>query len=214
MDTHLFTEAGLGKAPFTFLGEVDTGKVTTCCDYCGTPIRYEELIRSADGITSKVGCECIFKHGDAGLRNSVKLAKAERERMKRAEKARIKEEKRMADRQLELQKQRDKNGGLTDDELRAKEFSEFMDRRSAFAKEQNQFILAVLEPMSGDFINSMKSQLEKELCSRLSYRQQNCLADIYAIRAGRRNSKAYNESETEFWSFAENQNSFETAGLN
>lgn len=88
MDTiHPFEAAGLGKAPFTFLGvEEKVGPITLpngtqvgaqgqpmgCCDYCYTGIRYEYIIRSADGQVHKVGCECIRKIGDRKLKAAVR----------------------------------------------------------------------------------------------------------------------------------------------
>jgi hypothetical protein len=43
----------------------------TSCDYCGTAITNVFHIKSADGKAFKVGCDCVEKTGDAGLRRKV-----------------------------------------------------------------------------------------------------------------------------------------------
>ena len=77
---HAFEIAGLGKAPFRFIGASEnvitypdgTQKAGGSCDYCGTGIRTECLIVSADGKQSKVGCNCIEKVGDTGILKAYK----------------------------------------------------------------------------------------------------------------------------------------------
>lgn len=84
---HVFEQAGLGKAPFTFLGSEKCVYVAcpgapaqpgSSCDYCGQAITYVFNIAGADGSRFKVGCECVKKTGDAGLKKVV--AEAERAR--------------------------------------------------------------------------------------------------------------------------------------
>lgn len=72
---HAFEVAGLGLAPFRFVGATEnaitypdgTTKAGGTCDYCGTGIRLECHVQSADGKRFKVGCNCIDKVGDKGL---------------------------------------------------------------------------------------------------------------------------------------------------
>ena len=72
---HAFEAAGLGLAPFRFVGMSEniitypdgTTKAGGSCDYCGTGIRYQCAIVSTDGKRAVVGCECIRKVGDTGL---------------------------------------------------------------------------------------------------------------------------------------------------
>lgn len=79
---HAFEVAGLGIAPFRFIGASEnvitypdgTQKAGGTCDYCGTGIRTECLVRSSDGKLSKVGCNCIAKVGDAGLLKAYKTS--------------------------------------------------------------------------------------------------------------------------------------------
>jgi hypothetical protein len=77
---HVFEKAGLGQAPFKCIG-CHVSQYQACggapiqpgssCDYCGTGIVYVFTIASADGKTFKVGCDCVLKTGDAGLRRTV-----------------------------------------------------------------------------------------------------------------------------------------------
>ena len=88
---HTFERAGLGLAPYRHLGVTDNlfvipghpeaTKPGSSCDFCGTSIRAEHWLLSADGRKFKVGCNCIEKSGDKGLLSLAKLAikKAKRE---------------------------------------------------------------------------------------------------------------------------------------
>lgn len=77
---HAFEVAGLGLAPFKFVGASEnvithgdgTQQAGGCCDYCFTGIRTECHVLSADGKRFKVGCNCIAKVGDAGLLKAYK----------------------------------------------------------------------------------------------------------------------------------------------
>lgn len=102
---HCFEAAGLGKAPFRYVGMVYQeicygqaviGNVGGCqlttkpggtCDYCGTYIINMFHVESADGKRFKVGCDCIAKTGDAGLikivKSEISAAQAKRRRDKK-----------------------------------------------------------------------------------------------------------------------------------
>lgn len=104
---HRFELAGLGKAPFHFTGNVTESTYCACpgapvqsgstCDYCGTCIRYEFWVKSADGKLFKVGCDCIYKTDDAGL--IAQISQAERQlRDKKSTAAKNKKQERLAQR--------------------------------------------------------------------------------------------------------------------
>lgn len=61
---HPFERAGLGQAPFRFIGA--TRGRSSCC-YCGTAIATKFFVRSADGQTFHAGCDCIAKTDDPHL---------------------------------------------------------------------------------------------------------------------------------------------------
>jgi hypothetical protein len=98
--THIFEEAGLGLAPYKYLGCEYTGRTSVSCKYCYTAIRYKFHLESKDGNRFFVGSDCIFKSGDLGLidhakRDRAKLAKQKREE-KRLSKIEERQAKRMA----------------------------------------------------------------------------------------------------------------------
>jgi hypothetical protein len=69
--THPFEKAGLGRAPFCCVGCRENWfempgfgrKPGGSCNYCGTGILYEYVIKSADGKSFVVGCDCVEKTG-------------------------------------------------------------------------------------------------------------------------------------------------------
>lgn len=111
---HAFEQAGLGKAPFRYVGmeyqEISYGQavvghaggvpITTkpggTCAYCGQYIVNMFGVESADGNRFHVGCECIRKTGDAGMmklvdRDEKKRKKAQREAAEKRRKQRDRE---------------------------------------------------------------------------------------------------------------------------
>ncbi len=98
---HVFEAAGLGKAPFTWVGYFEdrggkqmttaNGLVVTVgspgqpmgtCDYCGTAIAICCRIQSSDGKSFIVGSDCVAKTNDAGLKAQVDQMKAKLTREK------------------------------------------------------------------------------------------------------------------------------------
>jgi len=102
---HVFEQAGLGKAPFRFIGHLEmpsrglqeanptaynlamsehprttNGLGVGSCHFCGTPISTHCLIQSADGQTFFVGSDCVEKTGDAGLKAGIRRMARERNR--------------------------------------------------------------------------------------------------------------------------------------
>jgi hypothetical protein len=147
---HLFEEAGLGIAPFEFVGEYDRGRNHTTCDYCGTGIRYEQIIKDSKGNHFKVGNECVRKTGDKGLISLMQLELKKR-RLKAAEEKR----KRMAEEfEAQLAQQREKNGGLTDWELAQKAKAEREAKEKAAQRKAalrlNRKILEIWSPVAED----------------------------------------------------------------
>ncbi len=191
--THKFTESGLGKAPFRFVGVHEnafklpdgTSKAGGSCSHCGTGIRWEFHIISADGVRSKVGSDCIHKAGDKGL---IDIAKEEINKRRREAAHAKREEQRMAD----LQAQRDRNNGLTDWELEVRVAEE---KKQAELQRRSPAI-SYLEPLAdrledgkGGFCDSVASGLRNgEIAGGYG---RNLICEIIAKKKGRKNSKAY-----------------------
>ena len=106
---HAFEKAGLGLAPFNYIGcehrvgpikwvengitheSGSPGQPMGTCDYCGQGIAYCCIIKSSDKKTFIVGTTCVGKTHDAGLINEVKreATRMKTENRKAAEKVRI-----------------------------------------------------------------------------------------------------------------------------
>lgn len=79
---HRFEVAGLGLAPFRFVGfsvnviqySDGSSQAGGSCDYCGAGIANECQVQSSDGKRFKVGCDCIAKVGDEGLLQAFKTS--------------------------------------------------------------------------------------------------------------------------------------------
>lgn len=95
---HKFEAAGLGKAPFKVVGCYESKfqavpgdpncpiQPGTSCDYCATGIMIVYRIKSSDGKEFKVGCDCVLKAGDAGLKKQVNRLKTDARHTKEAAK--------------------------------------------------------------------------------------------------------------------------------
>jgi len=192
--THTFTESGLGAAPFRFLGVRENwfspapgvaSKPGGCCAHCSTGILYEHVIESADGKVSTVGSECIKKAGDRGLIDAVKAEK----RRQKAEARRAEHVKRH---EQALAAQRERNGGLTDAELRERQRAEDIKREDA----RRDLVRAKLEPVAKDLDQAngaFAAQIAHSIrCGDVPRgRGKSIVAEICAKLAGRKGSAAY-----------------------
>jgi hypothetical protein len=92
---HMFEKAGLGRAPYTFIGcEKRIGPLALpsgvsiggfgqplgCCQFCATGIIYLFWLESADKKKFYVGSDCILKSGDKGLESIIAPILAEHQR--------------------------------------------------------------------------------------------------------------------------------------
>lgn len=194
---HAFEERGLGKAPFRWLREIDCGSIRrgSTCDFCGTPIRYLEVILSSDGKEFKVGCDCVAKTGDKGLIDTVKRERARARR--EAEWAR-----RQAKAEEELEAQRARNGGKTDSEiLQDKAQAERLEKMHRI-KTHNAWIIEILyerQSSGSGFVIDMQRRLATESFSYdMSKRVCEILADIAARHAsGKTRGAAYDQAWTD-----------------
>lgn len=214
MKLHKWEIDGLGKAPFECVGmfelpspslaehnptaynnamrELPKGYHCGTCAVCGMPLKYNYLIKSADGQTFSVGSECVLKRGNHE-KSLVDKIKAERNailREKRAAKRQaeweVREAKRKERLEAEEQKQRERNGGLTDLEL-------YRQRKAAALAKRAELLAPLADFMvdgKGGFCDSVGEGLRNGELPR--GRGINIMIDILAKRAGRRNSKAYN----------------------
>lgn len=210
---HKLEQLGLGKAPFRVtdvfsipsssmaaqnpeayraaLAEIPKGIDAGICAMCGTAIKNNYVIKSADNHTHVVGSECINKINDSRLTTQAKEAKRKVALNKRREEQARKYE----EYQRELDAQRERNNGLTDHEVYAKQ-------REAEKAEKNAPIIDVLAPLiaqledgKGGFRDSIANDLRNIQIPR--GRGRDIAVDILAKQAGRAGSKGYNNRREE-----------------
>jgi hypothetical protein len=189
----------LGVGPFRWVMEFDRGaRNHTTCAFCGTAIRYEEVIEDSRGQRFSVGNECVAKTGDSGLIKAVSAAEKARRGEQRAAKRRRQQQERESQHEAFLQAQRDRNGGKTDAEME-------MDRihaKWAKNRERNLWLSSVLRAWGGDFASSVARDLEGGQLT-VAELPQRCLSicnEIFSkTQGGRRGSKAYEDASERFW---------------
>lgn len=218
--THPFTTAGMGPAPFRFVGACSIpsnwlagenpsaynaalsalprhlkGGLGTCC-HCGMAIMNVFIVRNADGDEYGVGCDCIEKVGDMKVVPAMKLAKAKMEREKRRAKAEAKRVAREAARKAEREAYAASPEGIAAAAAAEAERQAEIARRAA--------IQAVTGPLAerlkdgrGGFCDSVAFDLAGG--SYLRGRAAEIAADILAKQCGRRNSKAYEAELARVW---------------
>lgn len=204
---HKFEQAGLGLAPFSYVGMHEKVYVPCpgapaqpagTCQYCGNGIRYCCNIRSADGKEFIVGTDCVRKvysvTNVARMESDVqKLAREKRQAAAAARKA-----KRQAEYAAKLQEQRDRNGGKTDWEVKAEAERAEREALRTCVKGENQWLIDVLNRQPGSFCYDMAKELETRKLSSMSPRCLSILEDIYAKNFGRGGSKANQAAREEF----------------
>lgn len=194
---HLFEQRGLGKAPFECVSYVDVGSVRAgvTCQYCGTAIRNVYTVRDALRATFVVGCECIRKTGDKGLRKAI----TEAEREKRRAKAAAKEAARRAEWDAECEAQRQRNGGRTDREVEIDAVAERQAKERAECQAVNQWLIDGIYGMtcrepSGSFLSSVYYDLthynHPTKGTELPPRARQILAEIWATRTTGKSKRA------------------------
>lgn len=217
---HLFENAGLGKAPFRFIGvfklpskavadhnplayqtqmeAIPPGWGMGSCHYCGTGLTYNYMIESADGQKFVVGSECVRHTGDAGLIRAVEVE----ERRKRGEKADAKAKVLRDAAQIERDKleleQRERNdsfgyGHQTDAEV----IYGIATKHTALKRViMSEAIETLRTHRNSNFCLSIADDIERGNLPR--GRGRYIMLDILAKHAGRRGSSAY-DAEYDRW---------------
>ena len=193
---HIFEQAGLGTAPFRYVDYFE--KKGGFCDYCSHPITRHYGVQGTDGRTFYVGSECIFKHGDEGLIDTVKAkireVDRERRRAKAEAKAAIKRAEKMAQ-EAEWRARLDKVNAIVDGKR-----AELIPQIQA----ATAWLTDVLDKHTrSNFCQELSCEIQvsfRTLSSRGYNRSRvlPILKDIWAKDHGRGNSKAYLAAEDEF----------------
>ena len=160
------------------------------CDHCGTGIEHHFIIRDANGAEFCVGSSCIHKIGAVFNLSDAEDAERHRQKELRRDRAEAKREAQRIAREAELDAQRERNGGLTNQELADQELKE----QIRLEKEANfyryEYFISHLLDDRGYFAKDLARSLKDG--SGLYGRGVDIMLDIIAKSAGRKNSKAYN----------------------
>lgn len=165
------------------------------CDHCGTSIEHHFIIRDANGVEFCVGSTCIDKVGQVLNLSDAEAAERNRQKELRQARAEAKREAQRIARVVELNAQRERNGGLTDWELEKQELEEQLKlEKEANANRYDYFITHLLND-GGDFAKDLARSLKES--GNIYGRGVTIMLDIIAKSAGRKGSKAYNAKREE-----------------
>jgi hypothetical protein len=217
---HPFTRAGMGRAPFKFVGACSIpsnwlagenpsaynaalsalprhlkGGLGTCC-HCGMAIMNVFIVRNADGDEYGVGCDCIEKVGDTVVTTAMRMAKNKMEREKRAAKRDARHQRAAAAAKAEREAYAASPEGIAAAAAKAAEEKAEAERRAAIQAETMP-LGERLKDGRGGFCDSVAFDLIGG--QRLRGRAAEIAADILAKQCGRRNSKAYAEELDRVW---------------
>ena len=199
---------GLGKAPFRVVGfcqipstslaeqnpsaynnalaGLPRGVGVGSCAICSTGIMNNFLIRSADGKTHAVGCDCVLKINDVRLTSDLKIIqKQQRDAVREAAR-----QAKFAAQQAALAAERERNGGATDYEV-----------AQAAARDARLAVLApkiaALAPLADELADGRNGFCDSIAASMrdgqaLVGRAALIVCDVLAKRCGRSGSKSYN----------------------
>lgn len=218
---HPWQDLGLGRAPFVCVGYFDLpskalltqnpeaynaamrnvpqGYGVGTCKVCGQAIMMNCMINSADGRKFVVGCDCVLHTYEARLISVVEKLKKTRMRKKRAEAKAAKIQKRIDAVAAELDRQRKANGGLTDREAQQKRIAEAIAKAQEGFVAENGWLISALHGR-GNFAESMVKKLATGALSEETFspRMLDVMKDMFAVRRGRRGTKAYEAAVVEF----------------
>lgn len=205
---HPFEEAGLGQAPFVFVGitknvySAAPGHIQPggCCSYCSQGIMWECQIQSHDGKRFAVGLDCVRKleRVDNVLVNAMKRESLRLDRIAREAARKARYEAGRQRMESELDRQRQVNGGLTDSEVAERDRKAAEEAARSVWIERNRWLILILQGQDGEFCRSICDSLERGPVSGLSPRAITILKDIYGKAHGRRGSKKYDAAVDEF----------------
>lgn len=131
------------------------------------------------------GSDCVRKTDDSKLITAIEAKERTERRKKRIEAENRKWEERRDQYAANLQAQRDRNGGLTDEEISFKKQAEARKAKAQATMEANAWLTDILAPLAKEkpgFVASIYYELSRgeRLACNLPERALEILADIYA----------------------------------
>lgn len=148
------------------------------CGICGVALVNNYILKDSSGVKFSVGCDCVEKHGDSRLISDVEAHKKKIAREKRQANRLASQEAKYNAYLSELVAQRERNGGMTDDELERHNRDVAERDRLNKVLDLVQPIADILHRQNGDFCRSMTAQLNDGKVNGLSPRAISIIADI------------------------------------
>lgn len=189
------SQSELESSPIGY-NEMMTERPNCCnmvCDHCGTGILHHFIIEDEEKTQFSVGSSCIDKLGQHELVTAAEKMEKDRQLKLRQKRSEKKREEKYAKYEFELEEQRKKNGGLTDEEVLSEE------RKQRELDNENKYldiskpIVSLLEKAGGNFCQDMAISLRNG--SMPSAGAKRIVIEVMAKQesGARKNSKAYNE---------------------
>ncbi|WP_318515563.1 hypothetical protein [Photobacterium leiognathi] len=164
------------------------------CDHCGTGIIHHFILEDEDHKLFSVGSSCIEKLGQYDLVTAAQKMEKERQRQLRAERAEIKRMEKHAQYKAELEHQRNRNNGLTDQELKAEARKQReLDNEKQYRELSNP-IVALLKKAGGDFCREIARNMRNGTMPHGNAKR--IVIEIMSKQSAnaRKNSQAYNDA--------------------
>jgi hypothetical protein len=168
------------------------------CDVCGNCLLNNFVLEGVDGKRFVVGCDCVAKMGQGEVVTQVEMAKRKHERKLRRARSDAKHAARMAQYELTLQAERERNGGMTDYEMQEAARRDAARAKEQAAGQQNGWLIDALIAggSTSEFVRAMIDKLRTQSLDshNFSDRMLEILGDIYAKGArGKERQERRNE---------------------
>ena len=165
------------------------------CDHCGTAIEHHYILRDAKGDKYCVGSSCISKVGNVVNLSDAEAAERQRQRELRRARAEAKREQQRLAHEAKLDAQRERNGGLTDNELAMQKMQQEREQQRIANEQKYDYFISGLSEAYGYFAKDVAQGLREG--RQPSGRGVTIMLEIIAKNAGRRGSKAYKAAYAE-----------------
>ncbi len=159
------------------------------CDHCGTAIEHHYVLRDAKGDKYCVGSSCIAKVSNVLNLSDAEDAERKRQRDLRRARAETKREQKRLAHEAKLNAQRERNGGLTDNEIARQKMEQERQQQRIGNEQKFAYFISGLNESYGYFAQDVASGLREG--RQPSGRGVTIMLEIIAKNAGRRGSKAY-----------------------
>lgn len=165
------------------------------CDHCGTAIEHHYVLRDAKGDKYCVGSSCIAKVSNVVNLSDAEAAERQRQRDLRRARAEAKREQQRLAHEAKLDAQRERNGGLTDNELAMQKMEQEREQQRIANEQKYDYFIGGLSEAYGYFAKDVAQGLREG--RQPAGRGVTIMLEIIAKNAGRRGSKAYEAAFTE-----------------